>query len=376
MSYIKGRGAQINPNDPFSSLVRDEQIPQEEVEEGRLRKSEAILVYPKSIVNKVPSPDVGMEYSLNPYQGCEHGCIYCYARNTHPYWGYSAGLDFETKIMVKKNAPYLLEEFLRKPKWDGTPIMLSGNTDCYQPLEKKFEITRSLLKVFWKYRHATGIITKNSLVRRDIDILKDLNSLGLVKVAISINTLNESLRRKLEPRTASVKERLKTMAFLAKEGIPVMAMVAPVIPGLNDHEIIEIVRRAALMGAGKARYIVVRLNGDVATIFKDWLSKAYPDRSRKVISKIELCHGGKLNDSRFGMRMKGEGKIAEIIADQFRLAVRKFMPVEEADSPPNVQHYLRMKRPQLDLFNSPWSVILDPFSRQQHSECQESLLYQ
>ncbi len=353
MSYIKGRGAQINPNDPFSSLVRDEQIPQEEVEEGRLRKSEAILVYPKSIVNKVPSPDVGMEYSLNPYQGCEHGCIYCYARNTHPYWGYSAGLDFETKIMVKKNAPYLLEEFLRKPKWDGTPIMLSGNTDCYQPLEKKFEITRSLLKVFWKYRHATGIITKNSLVRRDIDILKDLNSLGLVKVAISINTLNESLRRKLEPRTASVKERLKTMAFLAKEGIPVMAMVAPVIPGLNDHEIIEIVRRAALMGAGKARYIVVRLNGDVATIFKDWLSKAYPDRLRKVISKIELCHGGKLNDSRFGMRMKGEGKIAEIIADQFRLAVRKFMPVEEADSPPNVQHYLRMKRPQLDLFNSP-----------------------
>ncbi len=353
MSYIKGRGAQINPNDPFSSLVRDEQIPQEEVEEGRLRKSEAILVYPKSIVNKVPSPDVGMEYSLNPYQGCEHGCIYCYARNTHPYWGYSAGLDFETKIMVKKNAPYLLEEFLRKPKWDGTPIMLSGNTDCYQPLEKKFEITRSLLKVFWKYRHATGIITKNSLVRRDIDILKDLNSLGLVNVAISINTLNESLRRKLEPRTASVKERLKTMAFLAKEGIPVMAMVAPVIPGLNDHEIIEIVRRAALMGAGKARYIVVRLNGDVATIFKDWLSKAYPDRSRKVISKIELCHGGKLNDSRFGMRMKGEGKIAEIIADQFRLAVRKFMPVEEADSPPNVQHYLRMKKPQLDLFNNP-----------------------
>ncbi|MDH3651125.1 MAG: PA0069 family radical SAM protein, partial [Saprospiraceae bacterium] len=307
-------------------------------------------VYPKSIVNKVPSPDVGMEYSLNPYQGCEHGCVYCYARNTHPYWGYSAGLDFETKVMFKKNAPELLSKFLRHPKWEGHPIMLSGNTDCYQPIERKLEITRALLKVFWEFRHPTGIITKNSLVRRDIDLLKDLSENKLVKVAISLNTLNDTLRQKLEPRTASVQQRLKTMAFLAKEGVPVMVMIAPVIPGLNDHEIMEIVRTAALMGVSKAGYIIVRLNGDVAQIFTDWLGKNYKDRAEKVISKITACHGGQLNDSRFGTRMKGEGKIAKIIKDQFDLAVRMYLP-ESKEEQSNHSLYLRRKRPQLDLFN-------------------------
>src|SRR5690606_9096912 len=200
---------------------------------------------PKQIVNKVTSPDLGMMYSMNPYQGCEHGCIYCYARNSHAYWGWSAGLDFESKIIVKENAPALLEKFLLHPKWEAVPISLSGNTDCYQPLERKYEITRNILKVLARYRHPVGIISKNSLILRDLDLLKDLATDNLVNVYISITTLNEDLRRVMEPRTASGLKRLKTVEALASAGIPVGIMNAPVIPGLNHHEIPDILKAAA-----------------------------------------------------------------------------------------------------------------------------------
>ena len=337
--HLKGRGAQINTPDPYAQLIRTQIRPlQEDVEDGSLRNNQYLTVYPKTIVNEVKSPDVGMDFSINPYQGCEHGCVYCYARNTHPYWGYSAGLDFESRIMVKLNAPDLLHHHLSNPKWNATPIVLSGNTDCYQPIEAKVKLTRSLLKVFYDFRHPTGIITKNALVQRDIDVLTDLNKHNLVKVIISITTLDDDLRQKMEPRTATIKRRFQTLAFLAKEGIPVSVMVAPIIPGINDHEVMEIVRISALMGAQGAGYTIVRLNGDVETIFSDWLSVVMPDRKDKVLGKIASCHGGKTSDSRFGTRMRGEGKIAQIIRDQFRLAVSKYMG-DAKPSPLNTDLY-------------------------------------
>ena len=217
-----------------------------EGEEAHRSRTNYIPIFPKTIVNKVTSPDVGMKYSLNPYQGCEHGCIYCYARNTHEYWGYGAGLDFEQIILVKKEAPNLLEEKLKSKNWQAETIVLSGNTDCYQPAEKKFGITRECLKVFLNYRHPVGIITKNALVLRDLDILKELAKDHLIAVNVSITSLSEDTRRILEPRTASIKKRLETIRLLADNGIPVNAMLAPIIPGINSHEIMDMAK--AVMG--------------------------------------------------------------------------------------------------------------------------------
>lgn len=344
---VKGRGAQLNTPDPYAKYVRTQMRPDmDDLDEGALRNSQVTIVHPKTIVNEVKSPDVGMDFSINPYQGCEHGCVYCYARNTHPYWGLSAGLDFESKIMVKLSAPDLLHKFLSNSKWSAKPIILSGNTDCYQPLEGKYKLTRALLKVFHEFRHPTGIITKNSLVMRDIDVLSDLNRDQLVKVVISITTLDDNLRQQMEPRTATIRKRLQTIAFLAKEGIPVSVMVAPIIPGINEHEVMEIVRLSALMGAQSAGYTIVRLNGDVETIFRDWLSMTMPDRQEKVMKKIADCHGGRPGDSRFGARMRGEGKIAEIIRDQFKLAVNKYMP-EGSPVNLNTQLYEKYRTPQM-----------------------------
>ena len=252
---------------------------------------------PKKIVNKVTSPDLGMMYSMNPYQGCEHGCIYCYARNTHEYWGFNAGLDFESKIIAKKNAPVLLEKFILHPDWNALPISLSGNTDCYQPLERKLEITRGILKVLANYRHPVGIITKNSLILRDLDLLTDLAKDNLVHVYISITTLNEELRGTMEPRTASALKRLKTVSVLSNAGVPVGVMNAPVIPGLNDHEIPSIIRAAAEAGARTAGMTMVRLNGSIGQIFEDWLRKNYPNQFEKVLNQISAVHGGSISDS-------------------------------------------------------------------------------
>ncbi len=341
--YQKGRGAQINPTDRFSQHVREEAAP-----ELGLR-TQYHKVHPKTILNRVDSPDIGPGWSMNPYQGCEHGCVYCYARNSHNYWGYSAGLDFERVILVKEEAPRLLEEQLKKKNWRAEPIMLSGNTDCYQPIERELEITREILKVLWKYRHPVGIITKNSLILRDLDILKPMAECRLLRVSISLTTLDEGLRRLLEPRTASVDTRLKTIQTLAENGIPVNAMLAPIIPGLNSHEILPLAERAASVGALSIGYTVVRLNGDVAAVFEDWIRKTFPDRADKVLNGIRDCHGGQLNDSRFGTRMRGEGHIAEIIAQQFQLARARFFK----DKPKlvyDLELYERFKRPQLELF--------------------------
>ena len=323
--YFKGRGAQIKTENKFlKAQYVAEHV--EGLDEPLLTAPTTQIFYEnaKKVVNKVESPDLNGMYSLNPYQGCEHGCIYCYARNTHEYWGFSAGLDFESKIIVKQNAPALLEKFLIHPDWHATPIMVSGNTDCYQPLERKLEITRKLLMIFAKYRHPVGMISKNSLVTRDIDILTDLAKDNLIQIHISITTLNEDLRRVMEPRTASAKKRLMTVEALSKAGIPVGIMNAPIIPGLNHHEIPAVLKAAADHGALGVGMTMVRLNGSIGKIFEDWLRKNFPDRFEKVWHQISEVHGGHVNDSTFGRRMTGEGNYAEAVHQLFRSAKKKY----------------------------------------------------
>ena len=322
--YTKGRGAQYNPHNKFfqqaNSIVFEEGIDEWEQEKA---KTIYTTVHPKTLINKVESPDVGMMYSANPYQGCEHGCIYCYARNSHQYWGLSSGIDFESKILVKQNAPQLFKDFLEKPKWDASTISLSGNTDCYQPIERKFQLTRQILQIALQYGQPIGIITKNSLIQRDLDILKEMAAKKLCVIYISINSLTEETRSKLEPRTATAKQRLKIIEMLTQNGIPVGIMCAPIIPGLTDHEIPQVLQAAADHGASWAGYTIVRLNGQLGELFEDWLKHAYPLRAEKIWHQIQACHGGKVNDSEYGRRMKGSGNFAEIIRDNFRLHCQK-----------------------------------------------------
>jgi DNA repair photolyase len=329
MSYIKGRGAQVNTHNRFlkhEHVIRDDFLNycKTENEKVESNKTTYLEIFPKTIINKVQSPDIPLMYSMNPYQGCEHGCIYCYARNTHEYWGYSAGLDFERKILYKSNAPSLLEQKLRSKNWEAAGIMFSGNTDCYQPIEKKLEITRAMLKVLLKLKHPVSIITKNALILRDLDILKEMAAINLIHVIISITSLSEETRRTLEPRTASIKKRLETVKALSENGIPVNVMMAPIIPGINNHEILPLVKKVAEYGAKSVAYTVVRLNGAIGGIFTNWVQKTYPDRANKILHQIQDCHHGTLNDRRFGTRMRGEGKFAEQIKQQFTLAKRLY----------------------------------------------------
>lgn len=323
--YRKGRGAQYNSDNPFEEHHYVNEHPEgidEEMLQNPIRQK--FLEWPKKIVNKIDSPDLSIMYSVNPYQGCEHGCIYCYARNSHQYWGYSAGLDFETKLIIKKNAPQLLEKHFLQKNWIPAPISLSGNTDCYQPIEKEEMITRKLLEVMSRYKNPVGIITKNSMVLRDIDILEELAKDNLVQVYISITSLDENIRLKLEPRTASAKKRLDVVEKLSSAGIPVGVMLAPVIPGINIDEIPAIIRAAAERGALGIGYTTVRLNGSVKDIFKDWLEKNFPERAEKVWNQISDLHGGKVNDTEWGRRMKGSGNIAESIAQLFNVTKNKY----------------------------------------------------
>lgn len=327
--YIKGRGAQENtPNSFLKHLheTRDDflEFCRMEGEEAESNRTQYIPIFPKTIVNKVTSPDIGMSYSMNPYQGCEHGCIYCYARNTHEYWGYSAGLDFERRILIKKEAPRLLEEKIKSKRWIANTIVLSGNTDCYQPAEQQFKITRACLEVFLKYRHPVGIITKNALILRDLDLLKELGKSNLIGVNISVTSLSEATRRILEPRTTTIKKRLDTIKILSEHQIPVNAMLAPIIPGINSHEIMDLAKTVADRGALSLAFTIVRLNGAIGHIFTDWIRKTLPGKADKVLHQIAACHDGQLNDSRFGTRTRGEGKIAEHLHSMMRLARSKY----------------------------------------------------
>jgi len=351
---IKGRGAQHQVHNRFfehQHEVLDEYLNfcEAEGEQADTNKTKYIDVFPKSFVNKISSPDVGMGYSANPYQGCEHGCVYCYARNSHEYWGYGAGLDFERTILVKKNAPELLEKKLQSKNWKGGTIVFSGNTDCYQPIERKLEITRKCLEVLLKWKHPVGIITKNSLVLRDLDILRELASMDLVKVHLSITSLSEKTRRLLEPRTASIKNRLKTLEVLSANNVPVYVMMAPIISSLNSHEILPLVKKTAELGALDVGYTMVRLNGQVADIFKDWIHKTIPDRSERILNQIAETHGGTLNESSYKTRMRGEGVIAQQVKQTMALAKKKYLK-KRVNITLDKSHYLALKDPQMKLF--------------------------
>ncbi len=348
--YIKGRGSQLNTANRFAK----QEVVQEHLEgldEPLIDEvhTQVFFEHAKKIVNKIESPDVGMQFSVNPYQGCEHGCIYCYARNSHQYWGFSAGLDFESKIIVKKNAAELLDKTFADKKWKPAVISLSGNTDCYQPIERKFKITRSLLEVCLKYKNPVGIITKNQLVLRDLDILIELNKLNLVQVFVTITSLNEDIRMKLEPRTATYKNRLKVIEELSQNGIPVGVMVAPIIPGLTNYDIPKVIEAATNAGAHTAGYTIVRLNGAIAELFTDWVRKNYPDAAHKILTQIADCHGENLHDSRFGNRMRGDGKMAESIKQLFTISRKKYM----GNKPKyafNLDAFERHAKGQLNLF--------------------------
>jgi DNA repair photolyase len=353
-SISKGRGAQCNVHNRFfqhQHEIRDEFLEycKKEGELPDKNKTLYLEVFPKTILNKVESPDVGMMYSMNPYQGCEHGCVYCYARNSHEFWGYSAGLDFERRILVKKTAPNLLEKLFKKKSWSSHTIVLSGNTDCYQPAEKKYEITRQCLELFLKYKHPVGIITKNALITRDLETLKALAKDNLVAVNMSITSLSEDMRRILEPRTTTIKKRLETVKILSNHGIPVNVMLAPIIPSINSHEILPLAKAASDHGALSIAHTIVRLNGAIGQIFSDWIHKTMPDRADKVLHQIENCHGGNLNDSRFGKRMRGEGKIAEQINLLVKLARLKYFREKEMPKL-NTSIHEQYKEGQLKLF--------------------------
>ena len=317
--YKKGRGAQINTPNRFltNSIIREHAEGIDDWTEAN-NKTVYLEDQAKSIVNKVDSPDVGMYYSMNPYQGCEHGCIYCYARNAHEYWGYGAGLDFEQKIIVKKNAPQLLRKFLMHPKWDGTPISISGNTDCYQPAEKKFRLTRQLLEVCNQFNQPVAMITKNAGMLMDKDLIQEMARKKLISILISITSLNENLRRVMEPRTTTANQRLRIIEELSNAGVRMGVMLGPMIPGLNEHEMHNIMKAASEKGATFSAYTFIRLNGSVKLMFHDWLYKNFPDRADKVWKLIETAHGGQVNDSQYGRRMRGEGPISELVRQQFK----------------------------------------------------------
>lgn len=343
-NHIKGQGAQRNVKNRFEQYSY-------EPEDWEIEKTntQIIEVFPKTIVNAVKSPDLPMEYSLNPYQGCEHGCSYCYARPTHEYWGFSAGIDFERKIMVKKNAPELLEKFFRKRNYIPKTIMLSGNTDCYQPIERELKITRKILEVCLAYRHPVSILSKNALVLRDLDLFIKMNELNLISVALSIPTMNEDLRRKMEPRTSSAIKKLEALKILKENNIPTGAMIAPIIPGLNSDETLNIIKEISETGADWFGYTLIRLNDTVEPVFVKWLETSFPDRKDKVISLIKQMRGGKLGEKRYFERYKGEGSIAEMIHKTIEIGRNKYFRDRKMVEL-SAAHFSGSKTQQLKLF--------------------------
>lgn len=346
---VKGQGAVENVYNHFERNVYERTIYEDEVEEFTA-KSEYLEVSPKTIMNDVRRKGMPLEYSMNPYQGCEHGCAYCYARPTHEYWGYSAGIDFERKILVKKNAPELLEKLFQKRGYKAHTFMLSGNTDCYQPIERKLEITRKVLQVCLDYRHPVGIITKNALVLRDLDILVKLAEKNLVNVAVSIPTINEDLRKKLEPRTSTVRNKLRIIETLAQNGVPNMVMVAPIIPGLNSMEILNVLKVISEKGTNDFGYTLVRLNDTVEPVFSSWVHEHFPDRAEKVLNQIKSMHGGKLGEKMAIKRNKGEGNIANMIHQSFKIGRQKYFSHKTEREKLATHHFNGKKGEQLSLF--------------------------
>jgi DNA repair photolyase len=315
------RGAVSNPRNRFERLAIE--LDGEFADEARNPQTQFLRDDTQTLISYTDSPDIGFRASVNPYRGCEHGCAYCYARPYHEYLGFSAGLDFETRIMVKLSAPELLRRELSSPKWQPQVLAMSGVTDCYQPIERKLQITRRCLEILSEFRNPVAIVTKNYLVTRDLDILAKLASLRAANVNLSITTLDAKLARRLEPRASLPLHRLEAVERLSAAKIPVRVLVAPVIPGLNDHEIPAILSAARACGAQDAGYVLLRLPYGVKEIFSDWLANHLPSARKKILERIRATRSGALNDPRFGTRMRGEGSEAEAIQRLFEVAAAR-----------------------------------------------------
>ena len=344
----RGRGASANPANRFAKVTLERDAdwnPEEDISP----RTQLIADASASVITYNDSPDIGFDASINVYRGCEHGCAYCYARPYHEYLGFSSGLDFETKIVVKYNAPELLRAELSSPKWKPQVLAMSGVTDCYQPAERKLQLTRRVLEVLLEFRNPVGIVTKNHLVTRDVDLLAQLAKLNCVVVYVSITTLDAELTPKLEPRASLPKMRLAAIKTLREAGVQVGVLLAPMIPGLNDHEMPKIIAAAAEAGAQSAGFIPLRMPCAVKDIFSDWLTRHFPDRKENVLNRIRSLRGGKLNDANFNSRMRGEGVWAEQLQQMFHVAARKH-GLNQRDYDLSTAHFRRPGGTQLPLF--------------------------
>jgi len=349
----RGRGAQSNATGRFESRIR------EAFDDGWTELDEAPAplrthVTPeraKTIISRNDSPDVGFDRSINPYRGCEHGCIYCYARPSHAYVGLSPGLDFESRIFFKPEAGRLLARELSRPSYQPGVIHIGGNTDPYQPQERRLRVTRGVIETLERFAHPFSIITKSALILRDLDVIGPMGAAGLVRAAVSVTTLDRALARAMEPRAATPEKRLAAIRGLAGAGCPVAVMFAPVIPGLNDHELEAVLERAAEAGASAAGYVVLRLPLEIKDLFREWLEAARPDRAARVMSLVRQMRHGKDYDVRWGERMKGDGPIAEIIGARFAAAKRRY-GLDKPRAPLDLAQFKVPRAPtaQLDLF--------------------------
>lgn len=319
----RGRGTATNLHNRFAptvSVAEDDgwyqEVPPTQGTEVRIETA-------KTIITRNNSPDLPFDRSINPYRGCEHGCIYCYARPSHAYWDMSPGLDFETKLIAKSNAADVLEQQLSKPGYVCAPINLGSNTDPYQPIEREYTITRQTLEVLLRYRHPVTIITKGSLILRDLDLLTELAKQRLVAVMISLTSLDDELKRILEPRAAAPKARLRAIRVMREAGIPVGVLCSPMIPMINDSELESLLTEAHAAGAQSAAYMMLRLPLEVAPLFEEWLAAHYPQRAAHVMSLVRQVRGGEVYDSRFGVRMRGEGPFADLLAQRFSKAIKR-----------------------------------------------------
>lgn len=353
---IKSRGAQSNIAGRFEkahSFYDPEYLNHPDHESAHYLKTQIYFEQARSIITKNSSPDIHFDYSINPYRGCEHGCSYCFARPTHSYLDLSPGLDFESKLFVKENAPQLLVKALCHPGYQCRPIALGTNTDCYQPIEKTFKLTRRILEICLAFRQPVAIVTKGSLLLRDIDLLTRLNQHGLVSVAVSVTTLNNQLKALMEPRAASIQSRMQIIKQLVAHNIPVSVLVAPLIPKINDHELEDILKLVAELGVKHAGYVLLRLPHELAEIFKDWLQTQIPLKAESVLSIMRACHEGEVYRSQFGIRQTGTGHFAELIQQRFQITGKKLNLNTERLTPKNTSNFSIPKdlQPLLELMD-------------------------
>ena len=342
----KGRGAAINPEGRFENVEReayDDGWTHDDSDDERALKTQITEEATASIITRNQSPDIPFAQSINPYQGCEHGCVYCYARPSHAYLDLSPGLDFESRLFAKPDAPALLRAELARPGYACRPMALGTNTDPYQPIERTWRVTRGVLEVLAECEHPFTIVTKGALVERDLDILAPMAAKGMARVYLSVTTLDPELARRLEPRAASPRRRLQTIRTLASAGVPVGVMIAPVIPQLNDRDLEAILAAAAEAGAGEAGYILLRLPLEVQPLFRDWLDAHYPLRTAHVMSLMHQLHGGRAYDATFGVRQRGTGPFAELLEQRFAIAVRR-CGLERKTPPLDASHFAPPRR--------------------------------